>query len=258
MTILNGLSRKRGAWTPAKLGGLGAYWWDAASGVTLRSSMGTDYVSDWADRLQGVSLAQSTTADQPTYDTIGGLPAICVPGGTTQTLHGLFGETLTEMTILAAYAKLQDTSSGNRGYVWDGQNVSARVPMFGRFAVQFASYFDDGGGNGDRTYTGTDATALKSAGGTLVNRVYGSSAAPILHVNGGAGVECSDVPTTGEMTLDGITIFNAFETGKASSAATLGHLRELIVVPSDVGVSVINQWLAYCNRKYSLSYTEAS
>lgn len=250
--------RRRTLWTPAKLASLGAYWWDAAKGVTLRESGGTDYVTTWADRLQGgVELAQSTTSDQPTYETVGGLPAICTPGNTTQSLHGLFGETLTELTVLAAYSSLEDTSSGTRGYVWDGQNASKRVPIFGRFAVAFSTYFNDGGGLADRIYVGTDATALES-GGTLVHRVYGSSAAPILHVNGGAGVATADTPTTGQMTLDGITLFNAYESGKASSAATLQKIREIVVVPGDVGVDTINQWLAYCQRRYGLAYTEAS
>lgn len=248
---------KRGAWTPAKLASAGAYWWDAASGVTLRDASGTLYVTDWVDRLKGVSIAQSVNGDQPTYDTISGLPAICVPGGTTQTLHGLFGETLTELTVLAAYSSLEDTSSGTRGYVWDGQNASKRVPIFARFAVAFSTYFNDGGGLADRIYVGTDATALES-GGTLVHRVYGSSAAPILHVNGGAGVATADTPTTGQMTLDGITLFNAYESGKASSAATLQQIRSLIVVPSDVGVSVVNEFLAWSQRTYGLAYTEAS
>lgn len=250
--------RRRTLWTPAELASLGAYWWDAAKGVTLRESGGTDYVTTWADRLQGgVELAQSTTSDQPTYETVGGLPAICTPGNTTQSLHGLFGETLTEFTILAAYASADQYSAAARSYLWDGQNASKRAPLFMRYSA-WESFFDDGGGNANRQYTGIAVSPPLLSGGTLVNRVYGSSATPILHVNGGVGVATADTPTAGEMILDGITIGPGYESGKVSSNSTQQQIREIVIVPGDVGVDTINQWLAYCQRRYGLAYTEAS
>lgn len=254
-SLLRLLRSKRNAWTPAKLASLGAYWWRADMGVTLRA---TSYVDTWEDQLQGAVL-EIADAYQPTLVADvwnGNLPTVRFANASATALEWTSPPTLsgavTHLMIVDFAGPftgnkyvLDSTTSGTNighGFGWVGPVSGSGVSAFRRSSFAVTNW----------------ATSVQIDQQRALVLVMGGTGTPDnkAYLAGGSDLLTSTYTDTLGSTAIRLGAFNSGTPSTTFSADM--DLLEWVVVPSELDAATINEWLGYAERIAGLSYTEVS
>lgn len=206
---------------------------DSAGSVTGVRVPG-DRVTNWLDRLQGLSFTQATTSLQPQFlsgdESFGGRRSLRFAseylGASPVTLDALtWLFVLRDRTTGTPFAWIMRWPSGpgNRGLYVNGGRIEYNL-------------------NSLNNYGSGSQALIRGAGHTLIF-VRGSGGAASGYVDGGTD------RSTGSAGTGTVTDLRLGESWTSEIA-------EVVAVGGEVDAATLNQWLAYVERHYGLTYTE--